>query len=56
MATKTTTPDPYLYPPVDPELLAQMREIYARYTGYQVAAVIRQIRAEIEEAKANDLL
>ena len=30
-----------------PELLAQMRQIYSEYTGYQVAAVIAEIRKEL---------
>mgnify|MGYP003347389494 FL=1 len=30
-----------------PELLAQMRQIYSRYTGYEVAAVIAEIRREL---------
>jgi hypothetical protein len=34
-------------PPVDPELLSIMRDVYQRFTGYQVAEVIKAIRAEI---------
>ena len=30
-----------------PELLAQMRQIYSEYTGYQVAAAIAEIRREL---------
>ena len=42
--------DPYLHPPVDPELLEIMRAVYARYTGYQVAAVVALIRRELDSA------
>jgi len=34
-------------PPVDAELLKIMRDVYQRFTGYQVAEVIKVIRAEI---------
>ena len=40
----------------DPELLRIMQGIYERWTGYQVAAAIRVIRAEIErQREADDL-
>jgi hypothetical protein len=34
--------------PIDEVLLEKMRQIYADYTGIQIAAVIAQIRREIE--------
>jgi hypothetical protein len=34
--------------PIDEVLLEKMRQIYADYTGIQIAAVIAQIRKEIE--------
>jgi hypothetical protein len=34
--------------PIDEVLLGKMRQIYADYTGIQIAAVIAQIRKEIE--------
>jgi hypothetical protein len=47
-------------PKVDPELLEIMRGIYQRFTGYQVAEVIKVIRAEInaeqEDAALDDEL
>ena len=44
------------HPPVDPELLEQMRTIYSQYTGYQVAAVIGEIRREINAQRELDQL
>lgn len=43
--------DPYLYPECPKELLEQMRDIYAKYSGYEVAQAIRSIRTEIEIAQ-----
>jgi len=49
MATKkkVDTSNKYLYPDCPLELLNWMREIYSRYSGYEVAAAIRCIRTEI---------
>ena len=52
----TTTPKPTDPKPCDPELLALMRGIYSRYTGYEVADAIRIIRQELEQQRAADLL
>ena len=45
MTTQTTQT------PIDSELLTVMRDIYSRYTGYQVAEVIRVIRQELEQQR-----
>jgi hypothetical protein len=35
-------------PTIDPELYKIMKGVYARWTGYELADVIKVIRAEIE--------
>jgi uncharacterized protein YjcR len=40
----------------DPELLEIMQGVYERWTGYQVADVIRVIRQEIERQREADAL
>lgn len=40
----------------DPELLQIMQGVYERWTGYQVADVIRVIRAQIEHQREQDAL
>lgn len=37
--------------PVVPELLEELRNIYSRYTGYQIAECIRVIREEITQQR-----
>jgi hypothetical protein len=37
--------------PIDEVLLEKMRQIYADYTGLQIAAVIAQIRKEIDSER-----
>ena len=41
-------PNPDMRPRVDKKLYAIMQDIYTKYTGYQVAAVVAEIRREIE--------
>ena len=50
MMTKKTENEP------DARLLEIMRAVYAEYTGYQVADVIRIIRQEIEAQREADAL
>lgn len=54
MATKKI--DEEVYPPVDPTCLAELRDIYSKYTGYQVAECIKVIRAEIYAQKEQEEL
>lgn len=51
---KPRAPDPYLYPEPDPECLRILQELYSRYSGYQISACIRVIRAEIDAKKAQN--
>jgi len=53
---KVDTSNKYLYPDCPPELLALMREVYAKYTGYEVAAAIRCIRTELDNAALEEQL
>ena len=41
-------PNQDIRPKVDKKLYKIMQEIYTQYTGYQVAAVVAEIRREIE--------
>lgn len=50
MTTQTKMNEP------DPELLEIMQGVYERWTGYQVADVIRVIRQEIERQREADAL
>jgi hypothetical protein len=48
MATKINKE---IYPDVDQDLLEVLRDIYSRYTGYQVAEAIKVIRLELNQQK-----
>ena len=42
--------------PIDADLLELMRDIYSKYTGYQVAECIKVIRMEITQQKEEQAL
>ena len=41
---------------VDQECLAVLRELYSRYTGYQIAACVAQIRREIDAQRQQEAI
>jgi hypothetical protein len=43
-------------PVVDAELLTQLRGLYARYTGQQIADCVAVIRKELDAAKEQERL
>jgi len=52
----TTKINKQIYPDVNPDLLELMRDIYSKYTGYQVAECIKVIRMEITQQKEEQAL
>ena len=41
--------DPELYPEINPECLKAVYDLYAKYSGYQIAQCIRHYRARQDE-------